>query len=57
MSERLARYKQAKENRLAGKYNGAPLFDSFPRLGEIVPVIPRGMQIMTLAGNGVGIGI
>lgn len=54
MSDRIKRYKKAKENRLAGKYNGAPLFHSFPRLGSIVPAIPRGMQIMTLAGNGVG---
>lgn len=54
MSNRIERYKEAKENRLAGKYNGAPLFYSFPRLGEVVPIIPRGRQIMTLGGSGTG---
>lgn len=54
MSERLERYRKAKQNRLDGKFNGAPLYHSFPRLGSIVPAIPRGMQLMLLAGNGVG---
>lgn len=51
---RIERYKKNKEARLNGKYNGAPLFHSFPRLGRLIPAIPRGMQIMTLAGSGVG---
>lgn len=54
MSSRIQRYKQAKADRLAGKYNGAPFYHSFPRLGNIVPAIPKAMQIMTLAGSGVG---
>lgn len=54
MSGRLERYKLAKDNRLAGKFNGAPIFHKFPRLGKIVPTIPKGKQIMTLAGNGIG---
>jgi len=54
VSERLERYKKAKQDRLDGKFNGAPLYHSFPRLGEVVPAIPRGMQLMLLAGNGVG---
>lgn len=54
MSKRLDRYKEGKENRLAGKFNGAPLFHAFKRLSTIVPAIPKGMQVMTLAGNGVG---
>jgi len=54
MSNRLDRYKQAKQDRLAGKYNGAPLFYTFPRLGEYVPVIPRGKQLMILGGSGTG---
>lgn len=52
--KRLERYKQFRQNRLDGKFNGAPFFHSFPRLGKIVPSIPRGMQLMILAGNGVG---
>jgi len=54
MSERLQRYKQAKQDRLTGKYNGAPLFYTFPRLGEYVPVVPRGKQLMILGGSGTG---
>lgn len=51
---RLERYKKAKQDRIDGKFNGAPLYHSFPRLGSVVPAIPRGMQLMLLAGNGVG---
>lgn len=57
MSKRINRYKQAKQDRLDGKYSGAPLFYSFPRLGTYVPVIPKGKQLMLLGGSGVGIGI
>lgn len=54
MSRRIERYKKAKQDRLEGKFNGAPLFYAFPRLGTLVPVIPRGKQIMTLGGSGTG---
>ncbi len=54
MSNRIQRYKQAKQNRIEGKYNGAPLFYSFPRLGEIIPVISKGKQLMILGGSGSG---
>ena len=54
MSERIDRYKRAKKERLEGKFNGAPLYYSFPRLGEVVPVLPKGKQIMFLGGSGVG---
>ena len=54
MSNRIDRYKKAKQDRIEGKYNGAPLFYSFPRLGELVPVIPKGKQMMFLGGSGVG---
>lgn len=54
MSERLLRYKKAKQDRLEGKYNGAPLFFTFPRLAEYIPVIPRGKQLMILGGSGTG---
>jgi len=54
MSNRIERYKRAKKERLEGKFNGAPLFYSFPRLGQYVPIIPRGKQIMTLGGSGTG---
>lgn len=54
MSERVERYKQAKQDRIDGKFNGAPLFFSFPRLGELLPVIPKGKEIMLLGGSGVG---
>jgi len=54
MSERLERYRKAKQDRLEGKFNGAPLFYSFPRLGEDVPVVPRGKQLMILGGSGTG---
>jgi hypothetical protein len=55
-SERLERYRRAKQDRIDGKFNGAPLFFSFPRLGELLPVIPKGKQIMLLGGSGVGVG-
>lgn len=54
MSDRLARYTKAREDRLQGKYNGAPLYFDFPRLGSIVPVIEKGRQIMILGGSGSG---
>lgn len=54
MSNRIQRYKQAKQDRLDGKYNGAPFYHSFPRLGKMVPVIPKGKQLMLLGGSGVG---
>ena len=53
-SERLERYRKAKQDRIDGKFNGAPLFFSFPRLGELVPVIPKGRQLMFLGGSGSG---
>lgn len=54
MSSPVVRYRAAKQRRLDGKYNGAPLFYSFPRFGELVPAIPRGCQVMLLAGSGTG---
>lgn len=57
MSSPVVRYRAAKQRRLDGKYNGAPLFYSFPRFGELVPAIPRGCQVMLLAGSGTGVGI
>lgn len=54
MSERLERYKKAKQDRLNGKFNGAPLFYSFPKIGEYIPIIPKGKQIMILGGSGTG---
>lgn len=51
---RLERYAKAKADRLAGKYNGAPFYHYFPRLGKILPTIPRGKQIMVLGGSGSG---
>lgn len=54
MSERLARYNKAREDRIAGKYNGAPLYLDFPRLGTVLPAIPRSSQIMLLGGSGIG---
>ena len=57
MSNPIERYREAKKRRLEGKFNGAPLFHSFPRLGTLIPAIPRGSQVMLLAGSGTGIGI
>lgn len=54
MSRRIERYQQAKQERLLGRYNGAPLYYSFPRLGKLIPVIPKGKQIMLLGGSGTG---
>ena len=54
MSKRLERYREAKQNRLGGKYNGAPFFHSFPRLGQIIPSLMKGTQVLTIAGSGVG---
>lgn len=52
--KRLERYAKAKANRLEGKYNGAPFYHYFPRLGKILPTIPKGKQIMVLGGSGTG---
>ena len=54
MNNRIKRYQLAKQLRKEGKYNGAPLFYSFPRLGKLIPVIPKGKQIMLLGGSGIG---
>lgn len=52
--DNINRYKELKQQRLNGKFNGAPLFYSFPLLGSLIPVISKGNQIMTIAGSGVG---
>lgn len=54
MSSRIGRYIENKEIRERGGFTGAPLFFRFPRLGSIVPVIPRAKQIMFLGGSGAG---
>lgn len=54
MSIRLERYAEERKNRLEGRFNGAPLFYSFPKLGQLIPVIPKGKQIMLIGGSGTG---
>ena len=43
-----------KERRELGKLNGLPWHLVFPRLGEIIPVLPKGIQIMFTANSGIG---
>lgn len=43
-----------KEKVLSGKQVGLPLYETFPRLGQFVPVIPPATQVMITAGSGIG---
>ena len=46
---------QEKSNlRKSGKYDGIPLWESFPRLGEFLPSIPKGRMLMISANSGIG---
>lgn len=48
------KYLKAEEDKKNGVYDGAPWYVSFPRMGELLPVISKGEQIMLLAGSGLG---
>lgn len=50
----LQRFAEKRKNRENGIYNGAPLFLSFPYLGQSIPSIDKGAQIMTVGGTGSG---
>jgi len=43
-----------KQKVLEGKLVGLPLYESFPKLGQFIPVIPPAIQVMITAGSGVG---
>lgn len=45
---------QNKQDRIDGKYNGIPWYHVYPRLGALIPVIPRKTQILWTANSGVG---
>lgn len=53
-SKRKEHYKENKANRLEGKHVGVPLYKYFPKLGVVMPTIPKQTQIMFTAGSGVG---
>lgn len=54
MSNRVQRFKEYRQRREEGKFNGAPLYYTFPRVGQSVPMYPRGKQMMLLGGSGTG---
>ena len=47
-------YLQERSNRDLGKVNGIPWFYTFPKLGSIIPSIPRGYPILWTANSGIG---
>lgn len=47
-------YLQEKANRAEGKVNGIPWFHIFPKLGSIIPSIPKGYPILWTANSGIG---
>src|SRR5574344_1715628 len=48
------RFLENKQKVLEGKLVGLPIYESFPRLGQFIPVIPPAIQIMFTANSGVG---
>lgn len=52
--ERKEFYLAEKKNRELNKVNGIPWFYIFPKLGSIIPSIPRGYPILWTANSGVG---
>jgi hypothetical protein len=47
-------YLQRKVDREVGKVNGIPWFYTFPKLGKIIPSLPKGYPILWTANSGVG---
>ncbi len=54
IQDRINELKDKREQKEQGKFFGVPLYESFPRLGEYLPSIPRGCMIMLTANSGVG---
>jgi len=54
IQNRIQELKNKREQKEQGKFFGVPLYESFPRLGEYLPSIPRGCMIMLTANSGVG---
>jgi|TARA_R110000868_G_scaffold148357_3_gene370214 hypothetical protein len=52
--QRYSELKKLKEDREKGIYSGIPLWESFPRLGNIIPTINKGQVIINAAASGVG---
>jgi hypothetical protein len=40
---------------LSGKLVGLPWYETYPRVGSFIPVIPPATQIMFTANSGIGI--
>jgi len=47
-------YLKEKENKDNGFLNGIPLYYTFPKLGKIIPSIPKGYPILMTANSGIG---
>lgn len=54
VKERVQFYKQSKENREQGIYNGIPIYKIFPRFGTLIPTFSKGDQMLIVASNGIG---
>ena len=52
--ERINQLIKLKEDKESGVYSGIPIWESFPRLGEIVPTIDKGQVVLNAAASGVG---
>ncbi len=54
IQERIQTYRDKKVLKESGKVIGAPLYSSFPRLGDYLPEFPKGTMTMITANSGVG---
>ena len=54
ISDRIKLYKERRDLKNKGKVIGAPLYTSFPRLGDYLPELPKGTMVMITANSGVG---
>lgn len=54
IQQRIDTYKERRLQKEAGKVIGAPIYTSFPRLGNYLPELPKGTMIMITANSGIG---
>jgi len=54
VQERKEYYLQQRNNRGQNKINGIPWYLVFPKLGKLIPSIPKNYQILLTANSGVG---
>lgn len=52
--ERLDQLIKLKEDKEQGIYNGIPIWESFPKLGEFIPTIDKGQVVINAAASGIG---